>query len=590
MKQIDKYSEQDNQFYPTPEELVNRMIDGLDFNYIETILEPSAGKGDILRVIAQKEDSYRTGNFDVDCIELDPNLRQILKYNFSKEKLSEIRFKMSSITDSRKYDYEKGRYIELSKKQTLELKALKKEEAKFFSNGIHIVYDDFLRYQSLKKYDLIIMNPPFANGEKHLLKALDMQKNGGNIICILNAETLKNPYSETRKELVKQLELNNANIEYIQDGFMEAERKTGVEIVLIKIHIKAVAEDSEIYRNMEKAQQQQEYDTPETTEIEIADFIRAAINKYQIEVKAGVELIKQYKALCPYITRGFSQDNFDKEPILVLKMYSGRDYDGVSVNEYIKRVRSKYWSELLTNRKFVGKLTSKLQSDYREKVGTLTNYEFNEFNIYQIMVEINAQIKTGIEEEIITMFDKLTTEHSWYPECKKNKHYYNGWKTNIAHKINKKVIIPFCDVWDSWNKDRPYAYKAVNVLSDIEKILNYLDGNMTKDVSLSVVINNAFDRGVTKNIECKFFKATFYKKGTCHITFTNQELIDRFNIYVSKNKNWLPPCYGTAKYSDMTDEEKQVIDEFQGEESYNKVMANKDYYLGSADLLRIEGR
>ena len=71
----------DNQFYPTPEALVKKMLEGIDFTNIETILEPEAGKGDILKVLAEKDEFER---FDVDCIEIDPNLREILKYNFSK--------------------------------------------------------------------------------------------------------------------------------------------------------------------------------------------------------------------------------------------------------------------------------------------------------------------------------------------------------------------------------------------------------------------------------------------------------------------------------------------------------------------------
>ena len=37
------------EFYPTPEELVNKMLDGVNLNYVKTVLEPSAGKGDIVQ-------------------------------------------------------------------------------------------------------------------------------------------------------------------------------------------------------------------------------------------------------------------------------------------------------------------------------------------------------------------------------------------------------------------------------------------------------------------------------------------------------------------------------------------------------------
>ena len=39
------FDEQNSEFYPTPEILVKKMLDGIDWRYIHTILEPSAGKG-----------------------------------------------------------------------------------------------------------------------------------------------------------------------------------------------------------------------------------------------------------------------------------------------------------------------------------------------------------------------------------------------------------------------------------------------------------------------------------------------------------------------------------------------------------------
>ena len=80
---------------------------------------------------------------------------------------------------------------------------------------------------------------------------------------------------------------------------------------------------------------------------------------------------------------------------------------------------------------------------------------------------MNASIMKGVQETIISMFDKLTTEHTWYPECKKNVHYYNGWKTNIAHKVNYKVIIPCYNVFDTaykWSSGEFRTYKAREVL------------------------------------------------------------------------------------------------------------------------------
>ena len=85
-------NEETSEFYPTPQSLIEKMIEGIKWDYVHTILEPSAGKGDILREIA-KTSWY--DEFDVDCIEIDPNLRQILKYNFSEERKDTLETKSS---------------------------------------------------------------------------------------------------------------------------------------------------------------------------------------------------------------------------------------------------------------------------------------------------------------------------------------------------------------------------------------------------------------------------------------------------------------------------------------------------------------
>lgn len=35
-------------FYPTPKELGKKMLQGIDLGFISTVLEPSAGKGDLI--------------------------------------------------------------------------------------------------------------------------------------------------------------------------------------------------------------------------------------------------------------------------------------------------------------------------------------------------------------------------------------------------------------------------------------------------------------------------------------------------------------------------------------------------------------
>ena len=448
----------------------------------------------------------------------------------------------------------------------------------------------------MKEYDLIIMNPPFSNGCKHLLKALEMQqRNGGAVICLLNAETLKNPCTNDRQDLKRKLTEYGAKIEYIQDTFLDAERKTTVEIALVKVQLPEVHRESFILEGLRKAQEKKEFQTEESTQLIDSDFFKSIVNQYQLEVEAGIKLIKEYYAMQPFILSSFGKDESTGETIqkggciLSLDISTNRDkYNNkLSVNEYIREVRKKYWKALFENPKFIGQLTNNLQQDFYNKIEEMKDYDFSLYNIYQLKVDMQKRVVKGIEDTIIELFDELSHKYSYWDETSKNIHYYNGWKTNQAWIINRKVIIPLSGYSSLWNTYNPSDYKIVRKLQDIEKCFNYLDGGLTETVDLEESLKFAEEYGETKNIQLKYFTVTFYKKGTCHITFNNEELLKKFNIFGSQHKGWLPPSYGKKAYKDMTTEEKVVVNEFEGEKEYNKVISNKEYYLFDGNNLNL---
>ena len=437
-------------FFPTPKHLINKMLFDLDFDMVQSILEPSAGKGDIIKALEDiKKPIHQYGrnkyNFDIDCIEMDQNLRHILK-----------------------------------------------------GKNYRVVHDDFLTYDTMKEYDLIIMNPPFSNGVKHLLKALEMQeRNGGGIVCLLNAETLKNQFSNDRITLVRKLEEYNATIEYLQDTFMEAERKTDVEIALIKVQLPKIERKSFIFDNLRKAKEQKEkYVYAEDTQLAENDLYKSIVNQHKMEIEAGIRLIKEYNAMQPLIMREFGRDSITGETIqkggciLSLDLSNNRDKyrSQLSINNFIREVRGKYWKALFENPKFTGKLTTNLQEEYYNKVEEMKDYEFSLYNINQIRIDMTKNVVKGIEDTIISLFDEFSNKHHYYNEMSKNIHLYNGWKTNKAWIINKKVIIPLSGYDSFWNRYSPSDYKVIRKLQDIEKCFNYLDGGITEAIDRKSVV------------------------------------------------------------------------------------------------------
>lgn len=574
-----------DQFYPTPPELARQMLTGLDMQTIHRVLEPSAGKGDLIEAIGRRNLISTRREIEVDFCELDPNLREICQYNFSAKKREEI---------SEQYrPLQQRSFSALSEAEKREYKRLDSCLDFLRETKVRCVHDDFLTYRTYMKYDLILMNPPFANGDEHLLRAIEMQeRQGGAIICLLNAETIRNPFSASRLRLAAKLKEHDAKTEFVENAFSRAERRADVDVAIVRIHIPAPPPDeSEIWQRMKKAVEEEALPDPELRALVTGDYIEQAITLYRTEVAATMELVRQYKALCPYIPRSLGgNDIYGKTPIIHLTVDNDRYSDGFNIAEYMRKVRLKYWVALFDNPEFTGRLTSELREQYHKTVERMADYEFSAFNIKQVALDMQSKMISGIEKAIMDLFDKLTYTHAYNPEFSSNKHYYNGWVTNKAWKIGKKCIIPTYGMFSSWKSSREtfYVSEAYKVISDIEKAFDYLDGGRTDEIDLSVRLEAASTQGRTRNIECKYFKIDIFQKGTTHIKFYPEAmpLVERLNIYAAQKKGWLPPRYGRTSYKKMDARERAVVDSFHGdgkegsgEEAYAEVMEKAAFYL-----------
>ena len=61
-----------------------------------------------------------------------------------------------------------------------------------------------------------------------------------------------------------------------------------------------------------------------------------------------------------------------------------------------------------------------------------------------------------------------------------------------------------------------------------------------------------------------------FKKRTVHLTFRSEDIRRRFNVTACRHKHWLPQDYGSKKYGEMSEREKEIVEEFEGMASYSK--------------------
>lgn len=498
-------------FYPTPKDLAVRMVSKIRVNH-EYILEPSAGKGDLIETYCDMKDRHGALRRRFSAIEIDKELRATLR-----------------------------------------------------GKAIQIIDHDFLAYSGPDKFDLILMNPPFNEGDKHLLKAIDILYSG-QIICLLNAETLRNPYSRSRQELVKKLDTLNAEIEYMTGAFENAERKTSVEVALINIIVDRKVEE-DLFADCTEINNGCTETVEENYEITTGKHIEELVSEYNQIVSISMETIvgyyKNHKKVGRYIGLNNEPDKHHRTANTLTAMMQE------TVNETIRRIRIDFWRRTLDLQEVKSRLTKKRLNEFEEGVKYRSGMDFTENNIRSFLLNLISGYDDTLTNAVLEVFDKFTVKHCWDDGVfTDNIHYFNGWKTNNAFRVGKKVIIPvygghgngpFRDwISDKWNLD----YQVAAELLDIDVVMNYFDG-CPDYRSITKALENAFACGQNRKIESTYFTITAFKKGTLHLTFKDEDILRRFNIAACRGKGWLPMDYGQKSYHEMSIEEQQTVDSFE---------------------------
>ena len=509
-------------FYPTPVYLISRMVSKIQNKNAMTYLDPSAGKGDIIEYL---QNTYQHRINKVDAIEIDETLQATLR----------------------------GR-------------------------NINVIDSDFLTFAGADKYDVVIANPPFDNGAKHLLKAIDIMY-CGEIVFLLNSETLQNPYSNTRKLLNRKLKELNADIEYIQDAFLDAERKTAVSIALVYIHIEKQVENDLFTGIDDKVSDTQEEITTDN-EIQTQNKIKNMVDDFNRVVRVGTETLvnyyRNYNHIGGYIKISNEQNSYRDDETLTQIMQS-------SLNSFLKDVRKSYWTDVLDLKDVKSRLTSEKSDLFYHQLQKHAYMDFTEHNIRQFIINLINGYEKTLTDAVVKIFDDFTRNYAWEDknEFEKNIHYFNGWKTNKAFFVNRKVIMPYFN-FIGWSGQWGVDYKDKQKLDDIDLVMSYFDAS-NDYLSIKDALNSAFSEDLTRKISSTYFEISVFKKGTIHLIFKDENIRRRFNITACKGKGWLPQDYGYKPYEQLSSTEKELVGSFEDKKTYDKNIGDCSFKIQSLD-------
>lgn len=507
-------------YYPTPDKLIWKMWSKVKTDKVKLVLEPSAGQGNIINFVHARNGWGQ--NYEISCIEIDPDFQKILR---------------GLVSDGG------------SKKCT-------------------VIDSDFLGYSGVDRFDLIIANPPFDDGASHLLKAIDIMFSG-QIVFLLNAETLRNPYTNERKFLAKRLDELGADIEYIKDAFIDAERRTAVEVALVYINIERDLETTLVEGLTEATDKYVEIETE--TGIVSGNTINGKVEMFGDAVRAGMEVIKSYYThrrkfgdLITIYTDGERDRRFrssDSEASAV-------------INNYVCRLRKQYWNDILTLDELKSRMTKKRMEEFHAKMEEYSYMDFTASNIRQLVLNVIGSYEDTMTEAVAEIFDRMSAKHHWSDEKSDNVHYFNGWKTNKSWYVNSRIVLPvpasvYSKAFVGWSGELRLDGDTERWLDDIDKVMNYFDPD-NEIMYISKAIKDAF-AGYYRfgsKIESAYFEIRVYLKGTIHLKFKSEDIRRRFNLTACKHKRWIFDDYGSKKYADMTAEEKRVVEEFEGSAKY----------------------
>lgn len=492
-------------FYPTPNDVIFQMLEGVNIND-KVILEPSAGKGNII---------------------------DYLNDNGAKEVL----------------------FCELNE----DLAHISSQKARFLKA-------DFLELESsdISHVDLIVMNPPFSGDEKHILHAFNIAPAGCKIISLCNAQTIANPYSQSRKELKNNINLYG-NYTSLGNCFENSERATGVEIGLVTLQ-KAGAKYSTEFEGFFMEDEEE----PEGTGIMTYDFIRDLVNRYVESIKIFDRQLEEAQRM-NQLTKGYFS--------VKIGMNVTDNEKPIQRADFKKEMQKSGWKFIFEKMNMQKHTTAGLRDDINVFVETQTNVPFTMKNIYQMLRLVVATTDQRMDKAILEVFDKVTTHYH------ENRFNVEGWKTNSHYLLNQKFIIPSM-VETGWSGQvSKSSYSNFEKIEDLLKALCYITGdNYDQMISLENFIRYPYkvkkndqygnyksffddyvkagyyrqareDEGKTaKTEESKvefgqwikwgYFNIKCFKKGTIHFEFLDRELWGKFNQRVAKIKGF--PLYEKA--------------------------------------------
>ena len=474
-------------FYPTPKALIDQMV--AEANVAgRAVLEPSAGKGDIVAALLE------AGASEVLACENDPSLLWTLQ--------------MGHPWDAR----------------------------------FRFLKEDFLTVTAaeISHVGAIVMNPPFSDGARHILHAWEIAPDGCTVVALCNAASLENNGIQAWQKVRETVREHGCSVT-LGDVFSTAERRTDVTVAMVTLRKEAASEDP--FKDYFLSEEDDISAGGSQAGLMPYNAVRDIVNRYVEACRKFKEvdrLSRELNALAQYNEPKDEAHPYGYSPYLPIT-FGARTTEGrsttVTFDTYRKELQKYYWDVIFHKLNLEKYSTTKLKEQLNRFIEQQHGMPFTMRNIYAVLdvvMQTNAQ---RMREALVEAFEKICGFSA------ENSSAGEKWKTNADYMVNRRFIVPWMCEGSSYGYANPtvrITYEGRGRLDDVNKALCFVTGQRFEDIPDLY----AFERDKAhwgEWYEWGFFKIRFYKKGTVHCEFLDEDVWMRFNAEVARIKGWALP-------------------------------------------------
>ena len=479
-------------FYPTPSAVIDKMLTD-DSPAGLVVLEPSAGSGNIVRKLNE------CGAAEVLVCEKDPNLQRVLR-----------------------------------------------------GEKCRLIASDFLTVtaEEVSHVRMIVMNPPFSQGARHIEHAYNIAPAGCVIVSLVNSSNLGSSYLRSYNKLQELVKLHGYSEDLGAVFAEDAERQTRCRVSLVKLWKEGEGEEE--FNGYFSILDEDTNNGKEEGLIQYS-FMREIVSRYISackmfnEVMEATQKINRAAKYVDYNVTTTSEgeqravpNDYGPLPI-TFQAVAGREFrEEVNYSTYKRELQKYYWRVIFRKLNMEKYATRELKEQINKYIEQRQHVPFTIGNIYRVIdtvIQTTGQRMTRALCEAFDTICDLSAENSTAGE---------KWKTNANYMVNRRFI---CD-WITeirWGggMDIRMSYSSTNPskaerIDDVCKALCYMTARKWEEIGelRTYVCKHQDEIEWGKWFEWGFFRCRGYKKGTMHFEFLDEKVWNRFNQEVARVRGW----------------------------------------------------